>query len=311
MVGIWTGTPDGYGWIWLAGLAAGFLGLLCWVVNLRNSRSEKKPRARRLKAQTKNELVALAKAGNADATRLLIDQLNLEKAARPKPSRDYGPAIPPNASSQYRACPTCGAATSRLNIFRCSCGRIYCDKCSGGGLDSLPVCPVSPYHEQRTRVGLVSGSDQAAFGAQHPLEVPLTIERGNVADWWRRTQTAWGQGDLRLAARCLLEILLLDPDLNQRAWNNLLMARRADLSGIPERLMTEVRAVVKSMGPFIRQEAADSPQARERRLRLVGEIMSYVKPHTESFGSEAGCKKCGRPLTGENRRQCPWCGARP
>jgi len=107
-------------------------------------------------------------------------------------------------------------------------------------------------------------------------QADLAISRGNVADWWQKTQAAWRTGELRSATRCLLEILRLDPDLDQIAWKNLLMPNRVDMSGVPERLLTEVSAIVKSMGP----RAVDSPQARQTRLRLVSEIMSYVQPDT-------------------------------
>lgn len=58
-----------------------------------------------------------------------------------------------------RSCPSCGKsdspydAGSGLNLFRCSCGKVYCDACSGGGLITLPRCPVSPYHEDLQKVG--------------------------------------------------------------------------------------------------------------------------------------------------------------
>jgi hypothetical protein len=96
---------------------------------------------------------------------------------------------------------------------------------------------------------------------------------GNVADWWRRAEAAWRTADLRTATRCLLEILRQDPDLDQVAWKNLLMSNRVDLSGVPQHLLEEVQGVVKSMGP----RAADSPRAREQRLRLISDIKGYVQ----------------------------------
>jgi hypothetical protein len=47
-------------------------------------------------------------------------------------------------------CPNCGASVyygAPINLFRCACGKVYCDNCSGGGLVTLPRCPVSPYHD--------------------------------------------------------------------------------------------------------------------------------------------------------------------
>jgi len=58
-------------------------------------------------------------------------------------------------SSQFKACPSCGKTTPKLNIFRCSCGKVYCDDCSGGGLINLPRCPVSAYHEGMKKVGAI------------------------------------------------------------------------------------------------------------------------------------------------------------
>jgi len=56
------------------------------------------------------------------------------------------------AAGPFRACPNCGGTRNGLTIFQCSCGKAYCDECSGGGLDSLPTCPVSPYHEGRKKI---------------------------------------------------------------------------------------------------------------------------------------------------------------
>jgi len=64
-------------------------------------------------------------------------------------------------SDRFQACPSCGATRSGyganvdLNVFRCSCGRVYCDECSGGGLISLPRCPESAYHEGMKKIGSV------------------------------------------------------------------------------------------------------------------------------------------------------------
>ena len=65
------------------------------------------------------------------------------------------------SEKSFSACPNCGnkqagfGTGTELNIFQCSCGKVYCDKCSGGGLSDLPRCPVSPYHEQLKKVGVV------------------------------------------------------------------------------------------------------------------------------------------------------------
>lgn len=65
-------------------------------------------------------------------------------------------------SNQFQSCPSCGAARSGfgvnvdLNIFRCSCGKVYCDECSAGGLITLPRCPESAYHEGMKKIGSVS-----------------------------------------------------------------------------------------------------------------------------------------------------------
>jgi len=64
-------------------------------------------------------------------------------------------------NEQFKACPNCGKTSPAwggskvLNIYRCSCGKTYCDNCSGGGLVSLPRCPESPYHESLSKVGVV------------------------------------------------------------------------------------------------------------------------------------------------------------
>lgn len=66
------------------------------------------------------------------------------------------------AIEQFQACPNCGNTrtifndNSDLNIFRCSCGKVYCDKCSLGGLISLPRCPVSAYHNDMKKIGIVA-----------------------------------------------------------------------------------------------------------------------------------------------------------
>lgn len=65
--------------------------------------------------------------------------------------------------SAFAACPNCGKTgpsygTGALNIFKCSCGKTYCDNCSAGGLISLPRCPVSPYHEGMKKVGVVQAA---------------------------------------------------------------------------------------------------------------------------------------------------------
>jgi endogenous inhibitor of DNA gyrase (YacG/DUF329 family) len=141
------------------------------------------------------------------------------------------------------------------SIFRCSkCGyQISWDNAK----ESEPVCSrCSP-----------QTLNQPARGTE-------AIAGGSIADWWRRTEEAWGGGDLRSATRYLLEILRRDPGLNQIAWKNLVNASRVDMSGVPEHLLAEVRAVVNSVGP----RAVDSWQAREKRLRLVTEIMGYVQP---------------------------------
>lgn len=101
----------------------------------------------------------------------------------------------------------------------------------------------------------------------------LKFAGGTVADWWGRVQTAQSAGDRRLAAVCILEILRLDPDLDQVAWKNLLMPDRVDMSGVPDRFISEIRAVVASMGP----RAVDSAQARSQRLQLVEDVLGYVR----------------------------------
>ncbi len=63
-------------------------------------------------------------------------------------------------NEQFKSCPNCGKTTSpyrdsALGIYRCACGKTYCDNCSGGGLVTLPRCPVSPYHESLKEVGVV------------------------------------------------------------------------------------------------------------------------------------------------------------
>jgi hypothetical protein len=63
-------------------------------------------------------------------------------------------------NQQFKACPKClrskWGPTSPLSIFRCSCGTVYCDNCSGGGLIDLPRCPLDPSaHEDRQKVGYV------------------------------------------------------------------------------------------------------------------------------------------------------------
>lgn len=68
------------------------------------------------------------------------------------------------SNEQFKACPNCGKTVSSfgakydLNIFQCSCGKRYCDDCSGGGLIDLPRCPVSAYHEGMTKIGIVPKS---------------------------------------------------------------------------------------------------------------------------------------------------------
>jgi hypothetical protein len=62
---------------------------------------------------------------------------------------------------QFKSCPNCGKTSSPygadldMNIFRCSCGRVYCNNCSAGGLVACPRCPSSPYHEGIKKVGVV------------------------------------------------------------------------------------------------------------------------------------------------------------
>lgn len=64
------------------------------------------------------------------------------------------------SNEQFKACSNCGKTKGPFNnptlgIYRCSCGKVYCDNCSGGGLIDLPSCPESPYHENPTKVGVV------------------------------------------------------------------------------------------------------------------------------------------------------------
>lgn len=81
------------------------------------------------------------------------------------------------SNEHFRVCPNCGntrspyGSNATVNIFRCSCGQVYCDGCSGGGLIDLPRCPVSPYHEQIQKVGLVlAGGDQSSHTQREPAE---------------------------------------------------------------------------------------------------------------------------------------------
>ena len=67
-----------------------------------------------------------------------------------------------NDKERFNSCPNCSKTSSRfgdgeLGIYRCACGKTYCDNCSGGGLITLPRCPVSPYHESLSKVGVVHG----------------------------------------------------------------------------------------------------------------------------------------------------------
>jgi len=107
---------------------------------------------------------------------------------------------------------------------------------------------------------------------QEQIKRHQSYPSGSVLDWWGKTESAWRAKDLREATRCLLEILHLDPDLDQVAWKNLVMTDRVDMSGVPENLMTEVREIVKKMGP----RAVDSPEARHKRLQLVATLKNYV-----------------------------------
>jgi predicted RNA-binding Zn-ribbon protein involved in translation (DUF1610 family) len=69
------------------------------------------------------------------------------------------------SNQQFKACPNCGSTGSEftgkydLCIFRCSCGKTYCDDCSLGGTVDLPLCPVSAYHEGRKKIGIVPKSN--------------------------------------------------------------------------------------------------------------------------------------------------------
>ncbi len=84
------------------------------------------------------------------------------------------PSIQPAKSSemskpkQFQTCPNCKNTrldsglrsmfvddSGHLNIFHCSCGKVYCDNCSGGGSVSFPMCPESAYHTGRTKIGFV------------------------------------------------------------------------------------------------------------------------------------------------------------
>src|SRR4051812_8161944 len=83
-----------------------------------------------------------------------------------------------SGESNFGACPGCRAtespygATASLRIYRCSCDKIYCDRCSAGGLVSLPRCPVSAYHEGMRHVGDVRPVTAAKPATPGPAPSP-------------------------------------------------------------------------------------------------------------------------------------------
>ncbi len=124
----------------------------------------------------------LTRAWTGEANKGALKRLQSRNAAPAADMRETPPQ-PPLESSQFKACPSCGKTSSRygghttLNIFRCSCGKTYCDDCSAGGLVTLPRCPVSPYHENMKKIGAV--------------QVPSS-ETNNLARWQASGQPrAW------------------------------------------------------------------------------------------------------------------------
>ena len=76
--------------------------------------------------------------------------------------------------SHLEACPNCRATDSpygadvALRVYRCSCEKVYCDRCSAGGLVSLPRCPVSAYHEGMRNVSEIPPKAAAKPPATEP-----------------------------------------------------------------------------------------------------------------------------------------------
>lgn len=160
------------------GLLFGALPLTAGVYLLYRARQNSKTAARQTRTPTHD--ITQAKSDDTNTVRLILKGIirggrrkfaqveEAKKSQKHLVEEKYKVEAKPEQEKanieEARACPSCGntrsifGANVALNIFSCSCGKVYCDQCSGGGLIDLPRCPVSPYHENMKKIGFVQRS---------------------------------------------------------------------------------------------------------------------------------------------------------
>lgn len=113
------------------------------------------------------------------------------------------------STERFKACPNCGktrspyGASSTLNVFRCSCGKVYCDDCSGGGLIDLPRCPVSAYHEGMKKVGAIPSLHHTALpsGVAAPISKQIEIEAESLEEARKQVESQLSDDEAVLEER--------------------------------------------------------------------------------------------------------------
>lgn len=106
-----------------------------------------------------------------------------------------------------------------------------------------------------------------------PAEEQFESHSSSVVELWDQIEEDWKTGDLKRATQGLLDILLLQPEPTQMAWENLLMPERADMSGVPKDLLNELPEVFSG---------SSSAEEREKRRQFVKKIQQYVvQPNAE------------------------------
>jgi hypothetical protein len=79
-----------------------------------------------------------------------------------------------------RATGSRGDRAEHLRVLVCT---RYCDRCSGGGLISLPRCPVSPYHERLRRIGIVNSTSTSSHqspSVASPSKPTINVSRSDA-----------------------------------------------------------------------------------------------------------------------------------
>lgn len=119
---------------------------------------------------------------------------------------------------KFKACPNCGNTKTAFNdnsdlyIYRCSCGKVYCDECSQGGSINLPRCPVSAYHEGMKKIGVVN-TQKENIEKKNPDSLKSEKESGDKSDTISvEFFKAVNSGDIKKVER----LLQLGADVNQK-----------------------------------------------------------------------------------------------